>query len=576
MGWAIHRLEVAYAGIARGRPWQQGGGAARITYCPGFGRKDIARAMLDVMRRQSALIYFVFGAIIVMLALSFGPGANGCSTRLVQRGWAAKVNGEAIPQEEFFAQLGQQLNMRRRRAEASGQPFDQAMLERMGIRRYVVDQLVQQRLLAQAALGEGVQVGDDELLGVLRGQYGVRDVSYQAYQDYVATTYQTTVARFEDGLRREIAGSRIARVLADSVEPFEPALRRSYVREHDRARIEYVRFPLDISSVPMPGEKAVAALLEAEPKAIQDYYERDLAPYETPERVALRQILAEVPGDAPAEMVEAAKQRMMAVRERLVQGEDFVAVAAEVSEDKATREHGGDLGYLARNEIAPVIADALFGQPDGALAGPIRTPRGWHLIQKTAARPAGVKNLEDVREQVAANVLRERVAADRAEKVAERLRGALAAGVAWDRVTRPEAEADLAMGADKARAKKKEALPVRISSGWFRRVDEELPRIGQAPEMQRAAFALAKAGEVAPRLFRVQDSLYVMSLKDRERPDLAKFAEERELLAEEARDIKRRRTLSAYLTFLRSQAKVDINPASIVPSLPATAGDEPT
>lgn len=532
--------------------------------------------MLDVMRRQSALIYIVFGAIIVMLALSFGPGANGCTTGLVQRSWAARVNGEPIGQEEFFAQLGQQFAMRRRRAEASGQPFDQAMLERMQIRRYVVDQLVQQRLLAQAAGGEGVQVADDELLGVLRGQYGVHDVSYQAYQDYVASTFQTTVARFEDGLRRELAGSRLARVLADSVEPFEPALRRSYLREHDRARIEYVRFPLDISAVPMPGAEAVKTLLEAEPKAVQDYYERDLAPYETPERVALRQILAVVPGDAPDEVVEAARQRMMAVRERLVQGEDFVALVTEASEDKETREHGGELGWLARNEIAPVIADALFGQQDGALAGPIRTPRGWHLVQKTAARPAGIKPIEDVREQVAASVLRERVAAERTEKVAERLRGALAAGVAWDRVTRPEAEGELALGNTRGRRGAKDALPVRISSSWFRRVDEELPRIGTAPEMQREAFALARTGQVAPRLFRVQDSLYVMSLKDRERPDLGKFAEERELLAEEARDAKRRRVLSAYLTYLRSQAKVEINPASITPAIPASAGEEQT
>src|SRR4051794_25441178 len=102
--------------------------------------------MLDVMRRQSYLIYLIFGAIIVIFAINFGPGSSGCARGpRAPATWAARVNGEVIKPQDFGAQLGQRMDALRRMAEQRGQDFDPMMAERMGVRRMVLDQMVERR-----------------------------------------------------------------------------------------------------------------------------------------------------------------------------------------------------------------------------------------------------------------------------------------------------------------------------------------------------------------------------------------------------------------------------------------------
>ena len=66
---------------------------------------------------------------------------------------------------------------------------------------------------------------------------------------------------------------------------------------------------------------------------------------------------------------------------------DFATLAREISEDPATKDHGGALGWMTRDRLpadfaAPVFALAMH-QP--AL---IRTHLGWHLVEVTARQPA--------------------------------------------------------------------------------------------------------------------------------------------------------------------------------------------
>lgn len=71
-------------------------------------------------------------------------------------------------------------------------------------------------------------------------------------------------------------------------------------------------------------------------------------------------------------------------------GADFVGLAAAHSLDASTREAGGDLGWFSRDGlITPQLADAAFALQPGAIAGPIATSLGYHIIQtlEVADRP---------------------------------------------------------------------------------------------------------------------------------------------------------------------------------------------
>lgn len=66
-----------------------------------------------------------------------------------------------------------------------------------------------------------------------------------------------------------------------------------------------------------------------------------------------------------------------------VNAENFDAKAKEYSEDKATRDTGGDLGFFDRERatnLAPELTAPFFGTNVGTLAGPIKTKYGYHII----------------------------------------------------------------------------------------------------------------------------------------------------------------------------------------------------
>ena len=72
------------------------------------------------------------------------------------------------------------------------------------------------------------------------------------------------------------------------------------------------------------------------------------------------------------------------VRQRLLNGEDFAKVAAEVSMDGATKDKGGDLGWFARGTESPEIENAAFTMKIGDISSPIKSQSLYYIIQVLA------------------------------------------------------------------------------------------------------------------------------------------------------------------------------------------------
>ncbi len=66
--------------------------------------------------------------------------------------------------------------------------------------------------------------------------------------------------------------------------------------------------------------------------------------------------------------------------DRLGEGEDWEALAAELSLDESNKTQGGELGWFGRGLMTPAFEEAAFTGEIGTVVGPIETPFGWHLI----------------------------------------------------------------------------------------------------------------------------------------------------------------------------------------------------
>lgn len=73
-------------------------------------------------------------------------------------------------------------------------------------------------------------------------------------------------------------------------------------------------------------------------------------------------------------------QAQQALQE-LQQGANFITTARKYSEDEATRENGGDLGFLPRGVMPPAFEEAVFSLEPGQTSDVIHTGSGLHIIR---------------------------------------------------------------------------------------------------------------------------------------------------------------------------------------------------
>lgn len=83
--------------------------------------------------------------------------------------------------------------------------------------------------------------------------------------------------------------------------------------------------------------------------------------------------------------------------DRLAGGEDFAAVAEELSTDPGSAAQGGELGELTPGQTVEAFDEALFSSPIGEVVGPVETEFGFHVIEVTERRddPQLLADVED-------------------------------------------------------------------------------------------------------------------------------------------------------------------------------------
>jgi len=126
---------------------------------------------------------------------------------------------------------------------------------------------------------------------------------------------------------------------------------------------------------------------------VETYYERSFANQSRPAIISFNQLIA---GPAPSGAArDSAIARALRARQEIIDGEDFAVVARRHSDEASTREEGGELGWLRRDDVVKPFGDAAWGARPGSVVGPVETRFGLHLIKIERAR-AGERFLRHV------------------------------------------------------------------------------------------------------------------------------------------------------------------------------------
>lgn len=114
------------------------------------------------------------------------------------------------------------------------------------------------------------------------------------------------------------------------------------------------------------------------------------------------------------------QQRLSEIRERIIKGEDFAAIAAVTSKDPGSAANGGDLGWAGPGTFVPEFEKHIATLEENEMSEPFKTPYGWHIVQILGRRMHDAT--DDVRRQRAFAELRETKAEEETELWLRRLR----------------------------------------------------------------------------------------------------------------------------------------------------------
>jgi peptidyl-prolyl cis-trans isomerase D len=381
--------------------------------------------MLEAIRNnaQSWGVKLLF-AIIVLVFVFWGVGSFRDSKRQV----VATVGDQEIGMREFVQTYQRQVEtLRRQRGEVTSRD-----LQEMDLKRQVLDQMINERLIRAKAQELGLFVGSGQVrtrireMGVFHGDNATFDP--RRYQTMLRMN-NLNPAQFESDIRMDLVSSSLRQAVVSPVQVREAEARDMFDYVQAKARIDYVQFPVqdymdqvtvdakDVQAYYQEHKKdyqvpaamrmqvlritpeSLADNQEINAEEIADYYQDHQKQFSRPEQVKARHILVQVGEDAAQDEVEQARQKIAEAAERLEQGAEFAQVAGEVSEGPSAAE-GGDLGWFGRGSMVQAFEDAAFALQPGEISEPVRTRFGFHLIRVEDRREAGVQPLDQVREEI--------------------------------------------------------------------------------------------------------------------------------------------------------------------------------
>ncbi len=177
-------------------------------------------------------------------------------------------------------------------------------------------------------------------------------------------------------------------------------------------------------------EREITNRLTADEASVRSYYFQHSAEFAQPLRLRASHIFLAAPPETAPEIVEAKQRLIDSLAARLRGGEEFEALVWEESEDEASKQRGGDLGYLSQWRVPQDFFATISQLKVGETSKPFRSKLGFHIVRVTEIKPAHQMTFEEARLEIAARLTNQR-RRDAVADFAARLAGSSALHGGW-------------------------------------------------------------------------------------------------------------------------------------------------
>jgi peptidyl-prolyl cis-trans isomerase D len=390
--------------------------------------------MLDFFRNHQRLMMLM---LVLVIVPGLGVlGIQGFRGFFDESANVASVNGHKITRVEFDDAMRQQLDQAR---QFLGAQFDAKALDTPERRRDLLDNLIQQRVLADEAQREHLTAPDeavrrallaDPVIASLRKPDGSIDID--RYKQLLAMQGMTP-EQYDERVRYGLALEQIPQSIESSAfTPKSLAQRIAQLAEAQRAVQGLVLHASDYASKVQPTDAQLATYYTAHsadfatpatatidylvlsPATLataaspsdadaKQYYDQNVAHYTTPREVRVSQILIVSPKTAsPADDAKAKAKAEAVLADVKAHPDQFAQIAEKESQDPGSAAKGGDLGWSTSGVLTgeKTFDGAAMALNKGDVSNVVHSSFGYHIIKATDVKPASTKPFDEVKASI--------------------------------------------------------------------------------------------------------------------------------------------------------------------------------
>ncbi|NTV96875.1 MAG: peptidylprolyl isomerase [Thiobacillus sp.] len=398
--------------------------------------------MLEAIREraQGWIAKVILALIIVPFAIwgieSYFTGGGGGKP-------VASVGDDQVSQQEFFRALQNQRDAQQEQTRAK------VDIENKDFRRKVLDELVQVRLIADAARRNGLSVSGNQADAVIKSapifqvngsfseerfqtwlrEQGLSQKGLAAMIEREALVQQFQMGYGQGAVAASASAERLSALMAQQREVTEAVFaaetyQKSVVVDDKAVEADYnanknayatpaqVRIQYLVLSA-----DSILAGIKISDEAAKQYYEANKSHYQAAEQRSASHILVKADNAAARPAAKAKAEKLLA-QVKANPGK-FAELAKQNSDDPGSAAQGGELGSFTRDTMVKPFADAVFGMKVGDISGLVETEFGYHIIRLTGVTPGKLAAFDAVKGEIVAELGRQQAERKFAE-VAER------------------------------------------------------------------------------------------------------------------------------------------------------------
>ena len=388
--------------------------------------------MFDAVRNNKRIVQI----FLVLITLPFAFfGVDSYVKNAGSGGELASIGGAPISQLEFQEAMRDQ---QERLRNTMGENFNPAMLETAEARKAVLDNLINQRLLALDASKMRLTVSDQQMRETIAVIPAFQDNGQFSLPRYEAVLKAQGMNQpmFESRLRSDLALKQVVGAVAEGAVVSATSAERVFAVQFEErlvsdSRISTQQFTGSVkladgaaqkfydanrSRFEIPAQiraeylvlsqEALAGQLSLSEADVRKEYDAHPERFRQGEERRASHILIQARKDAGEAALKAAREKIEGLLAQVKSNPaEFAKLARTHSQDPGSAEKGGDLGFFGRGAMVKPFEDAAFGlAKEGDVSGVVQSDFGFHIIKLAGVKAEQVRPFEEVRNEIAAEL----------------------------------------------------------------------------------------------------------------------------------------------------------------------------